>query len=147
MRRNRAEYERTVELPAPPDVVFWDLLEPEHVPDYDPSIRSWRARAVPPVVGTRIDFVGRFGAFWAKGVSEVTGFEPPGHFAVRLVSPPTPFRSRLTWDLAPRNGGTAFTYRFVLLSPPGLGAVGRRMLGVWTDHLDDALPALAGRYG
>lgn len=83
-------YERAVLLPAAPEVVFWDLLEPSNVPDYDSRMRSWVPRDFPPEVGTRVDFEARVGPVWAKGVSEFVVFDPPHRLEVQLVKPKTP---------------------------------------------------------
>lgn len=139
-------YQQSAILPAPPGQVFWDLLEPSHVAGYDSHMRSWQPREWPPTVGTRVDFEAKVGSMWLKGGSEFVAFDPPGHLELRQVSPPSPFRSRLTWDLADTGDGTEFTYRFVLSSPPGLRWLGARLLGLFTSHLGNELPALANRY-
>ena len=139
-------YEQSVVLPAPPERVFWDLLEPSHVAGYDSHMRSWQPREWPPTVGTRVDFEAKVGPFWLKAGSEFVAFDPPSHLAVRQVSPPSPFRSRLTWDLTDRADGTEFTYRFVLSSPPGFRWLGAWLMGLFTSHLAEEIPALANRY-
>jgi hypothetical protein len=143
---NEAVYRQSVILPARQEQVFWDLLEPSHVAGYDSHTRTWQPRQWPPTVGTRVDFEAKMGPMWLKGVSEFVAFDPPGHLEVRQVSPPSPFRSRLTWDLVGIGNETEFTYRFVLSSPAGMGWVGARLLGVFTSHLREELPALANRY-
>lgn len=141
-----ALYERQVWLPAPPERVFWYLLNPGHVASYDSHLRSWQPREWPPRVGTRTDFEAKLGPVWLSGVSEIVAFDPPTRLALRQVSPPSPFRSRMTWDLMDRDGGALFAYRFEVSSPPGLGWVGGRLLRLFTGHLDAELPALAGRF-
>lgn len=142
----RSVFTRTVDLPATPDRVFWDLLDPSNVPDYDSRMRSWVPRGLPPGIGTRVDFEAKVGPVWMRAVSEFVSFDAPHHLELRQVSPPTPFRSRLTWDLVPTEGGTSFTYRFELSSPPGLDRLGAWLLGQFTSHLAEDLPALAERY-
>lgn len=139
-------YERSVVLPAPPDRVFWDLLEPSHVAGYDSHMRSWQPRDWPPTVGTGVDFEAKVGRLWLTGASEFVSFDPPRHLELRQVSPSSPFRSRLTWTLTDTDTGTEFAYRFVLSSPRGLGWLGARLLRLFTSHLDEELPALANRY-
>lgn len=139
-------YERTVRLPARPDVVFWDLLEPGHVADYDSRMRSWIPRDFPPEVGTRVDFESKLGPVWSKGVSEVVGFDPPHHIEVQLVKPKLPIRSTMTWRLIPTEQGTEFTYRFCAETPKGMGWLGQWLVRLATAHLDIELPALVDRY-
>ncbi len=139
-------YERAVRLPADPEVVFWDLLEPGNVPDYDSRMRSWMPRDYPPKVGTRVDFEAKLGPMWSKGVSEFAVFDPPHHLEVQLIKPKTPIRFNMTWLLAPTEDGTEFTYRFHTQAPRGLGWLGHRILRLATSHLDIELPAVINRY-
>lgn len=139
-------YEQSVVLPAPAERVFWDLLEPSHVAEYDSHMRTWLPRDWPPAVGTVVDFEARLGRFWLKGASEFVEFDPPHRLALRQVSPPSPLQSRLTWDLAPVTEGVAFTYRFSVRAPRMMDWLGRWLLRVFTEHLDEELPALVSRY-
>lgn len=139
-------YVKRVDLPAAPAVVFWDLLEPENVVEYDSHFRSWVPRERPPRAGTKVDFVAKVFGMWSKGTSEFVAFEAPRHLEVRLVRPPTPLKSRMTWDLADTDIGTSFEYRFEIEAPLGLGWLGRMLLSQFTSHLDAELPALARRY-
>jgi len=141
-----AIYERSVRLPARPDVVFWDLLEPRNVADYDSRMRSWIPRDYPPEVGTRVDFEAKLGPVWSKGVSEVVGFDPPHHIEVQLMKPQLPVRSTMTWRLIPTEEGTEFTYRFSAAAPRGMGWLGHWLVRLATAHLDTELPALVDRY-
>ena len=43
-------YQQSVVLTAPPEQVFWDLLDPSHVAGYDSHMRSWQPREWPPTV-------------------------------------------------------------------------------------------------
>lgn len=137
---------RRVEIPAPPTVVFWDLLDPAHVPEYDSQFRSWVPRDRPPRVGTKVDFVTKVLGLWMKGTSEFVAFDAPHHVELRLLRPRTPLASRLTWHLTPSAAGTTFDYRFEVDAPRGLGWLARLGLRAFTSHLDDRLPALAERY-
>jgi uncharacterized protein YndB with AHSA1/START domain len=137
---------KQVTLPAAPERIFWDLLDPAAVPEYDSHMRSWQPRELPLREGSRVDYEARVGRRWMKVGAVFTAFDPPRHLAVRQVSPPSPLRSSLTWDLEPFDGGTRFTYRFVVTGPPGTGWIRRRLLAMFTSHLDVELPALADRY-
>ena len=140
-------FAKRVDLDPAPDVVFWDLIDPEHVVEYDSRFRSWAPREQPLRVGTEIDFVARAFGVWAKGTSEVVAIDPPHHIELRLVRPPGPLRSRLTWDLVETaTGGTSFEYRFEIAAPRGLGWLGGLVLQQFTSHLETELPALARRY-
>lgn len=139
-------YAARVVIPASPDVVFWDLLEPAHVPQYDSHFRSWVPRDRPPRVGTRVDFTAKVFGMWSKGTSEFTAFDPPRHLALRLVKPSGPLHSRVTWDLSDTDGGTSFAYRFEITTPRGLGWLAKTLLAQFTSHLDAELPALARRH-
>lgn len=90
---------KSVDGPAPSDIVFWDLLQPEHVVEYDSSFRSWTPRDDPPRVGTKVDFFARVLGMWSKGISEFSAFDAPHHLERRLVRPASPLRSRLTWEV------------------------------------------------
>lgn len=138
--------EKIVIIPAEPTRIFWDLLDPANVPTYDSHFQYWIPRVHPPKVGTKVDFKARVGRIWLTAVSEFVEFDPPEHLALRQVSPPSPMRSRLTWNLEPTDEGTRFTYRFELSSPPGTGWLRAWLLRAFTGHLDDELPALADRY-
>jgi len=139
-------FEHGVSLPVGCEHAFWDLLHPANVPVYDPDFRSWKPRAFPPVVGTRVDFEARMGGRWAKGTSEVTRFEPPHHLELRLVSPPTPVRARLGWAFTDTDDGCRYAYRFEVESPPGLAWLGRRVLAMATNGMSTKLDALPARY-
>ena len=140
-------YSKQVELDATPEVVFWDLLQPAHVVEYDSRFRSWTPREQPLRLGTEVDFVARAFGIWTKGTSQVVAFDPPHHIELRLVRPPGPLKARLTWNLVETgSGGTSFEYRFQIIAPPGLRWIGRLVLQQFTSHLDTELPALARRY-
>lgn len=139
-------YEKRVDLPAPSDVVFGDLLQPEHVAEYDSHFRSWVPREQPPRVGTKVDFVARVFGVWSKGTSEFVAFSAPHHLELRLVRPSTPLRSSITWDLTDTESGSSLEYRFVIDAPQGLGWLAKLLLRQFTSHLDVELPALAHRY-
>ncbi|MGD2060582.1 MAG: hypothetical protein PVF87_06945 [Acidimicrobiia bacterium] len=139
-------YERTVRLGAEPEIVFWDLLEPGNVPDYDSRMRSWVPRSFPPSVGTVVDFEAKLGPLWSKGMSEFTAFDPPHHLEVQLVKPKTPLHSTLAWFLSSAEPGTEFTYRFESRTPRGMKWLGEWLVRSATGHLDVELPALANRY-
>ncbi len=142
----RHVYEKQVDLSAPPEVVFWDLLEPGHVVEYDSHFRSWVPRDQPPRVGTHVDFVAKVFGMWSKGTSEFIVFEAPHRLELRLVRPPSPLESSLTWGLVATDTGTSFAYRFEIDAPLGLGWLSKLLLKQFTSHLDEALPALAQRY-
>lgn len=139
-------FSHAVALPVDAETAFWDLLDPGHVPEYDPDFRSWEPRAWPPVVGTLVDFEARYGRVWAKGTSRFEVVDPPHVAELRLVKPPTPVRSRLVWSFAPTDEGCVFTYRFEASAPPGLGWLARRVLGLATDGMADKLDRLPARF-
>lgn len=126
--------------------VFWDLLEPSHVSSYDSRMRRWNPTEYPPRVGTTVDFEMKVAGMWARGRSRFTDFEPPYRLALVQISPPSPFRFELRWDLTPNDDSCEFEYRFTVRSPLGLGWLGRILLRSATSHLDEDLPALATRY-
>jgi uncharacterized protein YndB with AHSA1/START domain len=136
----------TVLLPAPPERVWWDLLDPASVPGYDSHIRDWTPREDPLRVGTRIDYQARVGWLWLRAGAKLVAFDPPRHLEAHQVAPRSPFRSRLTWDLEPVNDGTRLTYRLALTGPPLTGLLRRSMLGLLASHLATEVPALADRY-
>ncbi|MEX2279797.1 MAG: SRPBCC family protein [Acidimicrobiia bacterium] len=137
---------KRVDLPAAPDVVFWDLLEPVNVAEYDSHFRSWVPRERPPRLGTKVDFVAKVFGVWSKGASEFVAFEAPHHLELRLVRPPTPLKSLMTWDLVETDTGTSFEYRLEIHTPVGLGWLGQTLLSQFTSHLESELPALARRF-
>lgn len=139
-------FAKTVQLPTRCEVVFWDLLEPEHVAEYDSRFRSWIPRDQPPRVGTRVDFVAKVFGIWSRGTSEFTSFEPPQRIELELVSPPSPLGSRLGWNLTDSDTGCTFEYQFEIRAPRGLGWLAKSVLGQLTSHLETELPALVERY-
>lgn len=143
----RAEFSHTVELPADRETAFWDLLNPDHVVEYDPDFRSWTPRVWPPELGTRVDFVARYGRIWAKGTSEFTVVQPPRTIELKLVSPPSPVRSGLSWEFESTDEGCRLTYRFATEAPTGFGWLGRRLLAIATDGMAEKLDRLPERYG
>jgi uncharacterized protein YndB with AHSA1/START domain len=136
----------SVLLRASPEQVFWDLLDPGSVPTYDSHIRDWMPREHPLRVGTLIDYRARVGRLWLRASAKLVAFDPPRHLEAHQVAPPSPFRSRLTWDLEHEDGGTRLTYRLALTGPPLTGLVRRSILGLLTSHLATEVPALADRY-
>jgi uncharacterized protein YndB with AHSA1/START domain len=136
----------SVLLPAPPEQVFWDLLDPSSVPTYDSHIQDWTPREHPLKIGTLIDYRARVGRLWLRASAKLVAFDPPSHLEAHQVEPPLPFRSRLTWDLEDEDGGTRLTYRLALTGPPLTGPIRRSMLGLLTSHLATEVPALADRY-
>ncbi|MFP5331916.1 MAG: SRPBCC domain-containing protein [Acidimicrobiia bacterium] len=137
---------KRVVLHADCQTVFWDLLEPSHVPSYDSRMRRWQPSEFPPTVGTTADFEMKMAGVWMRGRSRFTEFDPPHRLALVQVRPPSPFGFEVEWTLTPHPPGCVFEYRFRASSPLGLGWLGGVLLRTVTSHLEVEIPALATRY-
>lgn len=136
-------FETTIDLPAPPEKVFWTLLDPEKVPTYDRSFEYWRPEEFPPKVGTQNHFKVRFGPLSMKGTSRFRAFDPPHGMTVESVKPSWPFSIRSHWELVPAGGGTRFTYSWEVDAPTGLGWMANLLAGLYWRRIGRETPGLS----
>ena len=124
-------------LPAPPEVVFPWLHEPEKMEQWVSGLDVEEVSPGPPAVGQRIRGVVREHERVQPFVSEITAFEPGRRLGIHLVA--DAFVVDSVWQLSPDPGGSRLVYDadvrfagflgwFAPLLTPMLNEVGARDL-------------------
>jgi uncharacterized protein YndB with AHSA1/START domain len=99
--------EHTVEVDRPIDEVFAYLVDVERLPEWQAGVSEVRADG-PIEQGARFRDVREFMGRRASSTLEVTAFEPPRRFAVRVVDGPIAYE--IDHGLEESNGRTSVTF-------------------------------------
>ena len=109
----------TIDIAAPPDVVFALVSDLDEMVRSSPELRSarWLGGATGPAVGARFEAVNqRDGGRTWRNRPVVTSYEPPTSYAVTRKEP---FSGTVVWryDLAPTGEGTRLTEAYEVTAP------------------------------
>jgi uncharacterized protein YndB with AHSA1/START domain len=96
-----------VEIDRPPDAVFAYISDPAKLGEWQGAAEVEQLTPGPVGVGTRFREVHKVAGRANEQVTEVSGYERPRVFAIKVVEGPVPLDGR--WELQPRNGGTRVT--------------------------------------
>lgn len=103
---NREEISATIDIEAPPEVVWRLVSDPAQMPRWSPQCRKMIVRGPGPVgVGTTTINLNRRGLLFWPTRSKITEFVPPRRFAFTIAENGTVW----SYDLEPTATGTRLT--------------------------------------
>ncbi len=143
----KIEFSLAVE--RPPEEVFEYLTDPEHLPEWQAGVIEARKESESPMgVGTQMRDVRTFLGRKMESTVEVTAYDPPTTFGLKVLSGPVPFSVMHT--LESTNGGTRITFAgeaepggFFKLAEPIVARTAERRFKTDFETLKDLLEARA----
>ncbi len=134
------------DYPHGPRKVWRALTDPELIPHWTAQGLGARPVGFATAVGTRFQYVAPPQRFWRGIVDcEVLASDEPSLLRYSWVGDPGEPATFVTYRLAPRAGGTRFTYEHTGFSGIGGFFVSRTLHRVRRRMLDVGLPALLAR--
>jgi uncharacterized protein YndB with AHSA1/START domain len=107
MSSNSSEFTTSVRVARPVDEVFAYVADPRNFPDWNSAVQSVAGPRDAPGAGMRYVMRRQLPGGGATNELEIVAHDPPGTFAIRTTSGPTPFAYRYRFE--PVDGGTRIT--------------------------------------
>lgn len=123
--------EVTVEVAAPPEVVWGLVSDPTRTPEWSPVVRrsGWLAAGGSPVVGARFVGHNRFNGFRWTRECVVTEAEPGRVFGFSTLGRGGEEQTRWRYRMEPSRSGTRLSLAYEVVSTPRWVRIARAMPG------------------